>query len=92
MTVDRKWIKWNNYHFVFGSETKKFHDTVAPLAKSQEELPARRMFDSYDEIIIPLKENIVKREEYYNAFHKVRFGRLLEDLDMFAGACRYCIV
>ncbi|GAV06820.1 hypothetical protein RvY_16742-2 [Ramazzottius varieornatus] len=65
-------------------ESTRIQHAVTPLAESQDELPPRRLFDSYDEIIIPLKDNVTKREEYYNAFHKVRFGRLLEDLDMFA--------
>ncbi|OQV19676.1 Acyl-coenzyme A thioesterase 9, mitochondrial [Hypsibius exemplaris] len=65
-------------------DAKVDHVFVEPLAKSQEELPAKRLYDSYDEALIPLRNDIGIREEYYNAFHHVRFGRLLEDLDMFA--------
>lgn len=40
--------------------------------------------DSYDTAIIPLSSDLSMREKYMT-FHKtVRFGRLLEDLDVFA--------
>ena len=56
------------------------------MVKSQRELPPKRLFDSYDEALIPLRSDANGiREEYNNAFRHVRFGRLLEDLDMFAG-------
>ncbi|XP_055356668.1 acyl-coenzyme A thioesterase 9, mitochondrial-like [Paramacrobiotus metropolitanus] len=53
------------------------------LAQSTE-LPARRLFDSYDEAIIPLRRDLEVREQYHNGFQRVRFGLLLEDLDNFA--------
>lgn len=55
------------------------------LAKSQSDLPSRKLYDSYDEAIIPLSTDLEFREAYHNALHRVRFGRLLEDLDTFAG-------
>ncbi|XP_046645091.1 acyl-coenzyme A thioesterase 9, mitochondrial-like [Daphnia pulicaria] len=57
---------------------------VKYLPATQEELPVRRMSDSYDTAIIPLGSDISMREKYMT-FHKtIRIGRLLEDLDVFA--------
>lgn len=51
------------------------------LPKRQEDLPARRMKDSYIEVILPLGSQPELREKYLNVHNGVRFGRLLEDLD-----------
>ncbi|XP_043928226.1 acyl-coenzyme A thioesterase 9, mitochondrial [Protopterus annectens] len=51
------------------------------LANQQENLPARRMKDSYIEILLPLGSQPEMREKYINVYNSVRFGRLLEDLD-----------
>nr|CAH0100913.1 unnamed protein product [Daphnia galeata] len=57
---------------------------VKYLPASQDELPVRRMSDSYDTAIIPLGTDLSMREKYMT-FHKtIRIGRLLEDLDVFA--------
>lgn len=52
------------------------------LANDQSELEARRMSDSYDEIVIPLSDAIF-REKYINMYNSIRIGRILEDIDMF---------
>ncbi|KAG1708488.1 Acyl-coenzyme A thioesterase 9, mitochondrial [Nymphon striatum] len=64
------------------------------LPKSQEELPPRKMKDSYDECFIPLSNNINLREKYVNHRGGVRFGRILEDLDLFAvWLCyKHCVI
>ena len=54
-------------------------------AKSQDELPLRRMSDSYREAIIPLGSDPKFTEKYINFYKGIRFGRILEDLDTFAG-------
>lgn len=54
------------------------------LPKSQAELPPRKMMDSYDEVIIPLAENEQLRDRYINYHGGVWFGRILEDMDIFA--------
>ncbi|GAB6025161.1 Acyl-coenzyme A thioesterase 9, mitochondrial [Chamberlinius hualienensis] len=54
------------------------------LPNSQNELPPRKMMDSYEEVIIPLAENELLREKYLNHLNTVRFGRILEDMDIFA--------
>ncbi|XP_075445487.1 acyl-coenzyme A thioesterase 9, mitochondrial isoform X1 [Ascaphus truei] len=51
------------------------------LAKKQEDLPPRRMKDSYIEVMLPLGSQPELREKYLNVFNNVRFGRILEDLD-----------
>ncbi|XP_068126156.1 acyl-coenzyme A thioesterase 9, mitochondrial isoform X2 [Hyperolius riggenbachi] len=51
------------------------------LAKKQEDLPPRRMKDSYTEVMLPLGSQPEIREKYLNVDNKVRFGRILEDLD-----------
>ncbi|XP_029459265.1 acyl-coenzyme A thioesterase 9, mitochondrial isoform X2 [Rhinatrema bivittatum] len=51
------------------------------LAKCQEDLPARRMKDSYTEVVLPLGSQPQLREKYLNVYNSVRFGRILEDLD-----------
>lgn len=70
------------------SETQAKRTELAHvLGSNQSALPTRRLRDSYDEAIIPFKEDLVVREEYYNAYKRIRFGKLLEDLDTFAGSC-----
>ncbi|CAH2220207.1 Hypothetical predicted protein [Pelobates cultripes] len=51
------------------------------LAKKQEDLPARKMKDSYIEVSLPLGSQPQLREKYLNVYNNVRFGRILEDLD-----------
>ncbi|NWX35332.1 ACOT9 thioesterase, partial [Notiomystis cincta] len=59
-------------------ERKALHNL---LAKRQEDLPPRRMKDSYLEVILPLGSQPEIREKYLNVHNSVRFGRILEDLD-----------
>ncbi|XP_037088667.1 acyl-coenzyme A thioesterase 9, mitochondrial-like isoform X2 [Pollicipes pollicipes] len=54
------------------------------LPRSQDELPARRMSDSYDEAFIPLGSDLKLRDKYINYMGGVRSGRLMEDIDVFA--------
>ncbi|XP_070800172.1 acyl-coenzyme A thioesterase 9, mitochondrial isoform X3 [Pituophis catenifer annectens] len=51
------------------------------LAKTQAELPPRKMKDSYIDVILPLGSQPEIREKYLNMQNTVRFGRILEDLD-----------
>ncbi|NXJ95953.1 ACOT9 thioesterase, partial [Corythaixoides concolor] len=51
------------------------------LAKRQEDLPPKKMKDSYLEVILPLGSQPEIREKYLNVHNSVRFGRILEDLD-----------
>ena len=60
-------------------------DDMLPLRASQDECPVRHMRDSYQEVIIPLGQDPVERERYISYFETIRFGRILEDLDTFAG-------
>ena len=54
------------------------------LPTKQSDLPPRTMLDSYDEAVIPLKDDLDLRERYLTHFGGVRIGRLLEDMDVFA--------
>uniref|UniRef100_A0A669EFY9 Acyl-CoA thioesterase 9, tandem duplicate 1 n=1 Tax=Oreochromis niloticus TaxID=8128 RepID=A0A669EFY9_ORENI len=59
------------------------------LAKSQNELPAKRMKDSYLEVHLPLGSEPQLREKYLTYHNTVRFGRILEDLDSLAVLISY---
>ncbi|KAK3896234.1 hypothetical protein Pcinc_000089 [Petrolisthes cinctipes] len=54
------------------------------IPQSPDELPPRRMMDSWDSAIIPLGSEERLREKYVTFMGGVRVGRLLEDLDVFA--------
>ena len=43
------------------------------------------MSDSFRKAIIPLGSNPRLKEKYINYYNGIRFGRILEDLDTFAG-------
>ncbi|NWI85148.1 ACOT9 thioesterase, partial [Pitta sordida] len=70
-------VNWSD-HVQAMQERKALHTL---LAKRQEDLPARRMKDSYLEVILPLGSQPEIREKYLNVHNSVRFGRILEDLD-----------
>jgi len=57
---------------------------VDSLPSSQDELPARRMLDSYDMAVIPLGSDPKLRDRYLTIHGGVRIGRLLENMDIFA--------
>ncbi|XP_062297810.1 acyl-coenzyme A thioesterase 9, mitochondrial-like isoform X2 [Scomber scombrus] len=59
------------------------------LAKSQNDLPAKRMKDSYREVLLPLGSEPQLREKYLTFHNTVRFGRILEDLDSLAVLISY---
>ncbi|XP_034611100.1 acyl-coenzyme A thioesterase 9, mitochondrial isoform X3 [Trachemys scripta elegans] len=61
------------------------------LAKQQEDLPPRKMSDSYIEVILPLGSQPELREKYLNVHNSVRFGRILEDLDSLGDLCKKVI-
>jgi len=63
---------------------KRREELVDILPKSQSELPARKMLDSYDSAIIPLGSDPSLRDRYLTHHGGVRIGRLLEDMDIFA--------
>jgi len=60
---------------------KKRAELLKILPESQEELPGRRMLDSYDSAIIPIASDT---DRYITYDGGVRIGRLLEDMDIFA--------
>ena len=55
------------------------------LPQSQKELPVRRMKESFDSAIIPLSTNLELQEKYITFLGHIRLGRLMEDMDCFAG-------
>ncbi|XP_063729972.1 acyl-CoA thioesterase 9, tandem duplicate 1 isoform X2 [Eleginops maclovinus] len=59
------------------------------LAKSQSDLPQKRMKDSIVEAHLPLGSNPELREKYLTFHNTVRFGRILEDLDSLAVLISY---
>lgn len=58
------------------------------LPSSQAELPPRSMQDSYMAALIPLSSDRTLQDKYITFLGHVRVGRLLEDMDIFAGM--YC--
>lgn len=59
------------------------------LAKSQQDLPPKRMKDSSLEVFLPLGSEPQLREKYLTFHNTVRFGRILEDLDSLAVLISY---
>lgn len=55
------------------------------LPKSQDELPKRKMQDSFLIGFIPLSKDTDLQDKYITFLGHVRVGRLLEDMDIFAG-------
>lgn len=55
------------------------------LPNSQNELPARSMQDSFMAALIPLSSDTSLQDKYITFLGHVRVGRLLEDMDIFAG-------
>lgn len=53
--------------------------------KSRDELPARSMQDSFTSAIIPLSSDYELRDKYVTFLGSCRLGRLMEDMDLFAG-------
>lgn len=58
----------------------------AALPSKQSDLPARRMLDSYREGVIPITKDKQLWQKYVNFYRRIRFGRIMEDLDTMAGA------
>lgn len=63
----------------------KSRENLLKYHPKQEELPTRSMNDSYTIATVPLDSNELIRERYVNHLGLVRLGRLMEDMDMFAG-------
>ncbi|KAJ8911732.1 hypothetical protein NQ315_003632 [Exocentrus adspersus] len=59
------------------------------MSKSQEELPKRSMQDSFIAGLIPLSTDKKLQDKYVSFLGHVRIGRLLEDMDIFAGKDRW---
>lgn len=55
------------------------------LPASQLELPPRSMQDSFIAAVIPLSTDTEMQDRYITFLGHVRVGRLLEDMDIFAG-------
>lgn len=55
------------------------------LPSSQDELPKRSMNDSFTAAVINLSQERRLQDKYTTFLGQVRVGRLLENMDMFAG-------
>lgn len=55
------------------------------LPKSIDQLEPRSMEDSFAVAYIPLSTDLALQDKYVNRLGRVRAGRLLEDMDFFAG-------
>lgn len=61
----------------------------AALPTKQSDLPARHMLDSYREGVIPLTKDKLLWQKYVNFHRRIRFGRIMEDLDTMAVLVSY---
>lgn len=52
---------------------------------SPDDLPPRSMQDSFTSAIIPLGSDNILQDKYVTFLGHVRLGRLMEDMDLFAG-------
>ncbi|XP_050394841.1 acyl-coenzyme A thioesterase 9, mitochondrial [Patella vulgata] len=59
------------------------------IPKKQDGLPVRSIKDSYREVVIPLGSDPALQSKYTNFYKGIRFGRIMEDLDTFAGLICY---
>ncbi|XP_017007750.2 acyl-coenzyme A thioesterase 9, mitochondrial [Drosophila takahashii] len=62
----------------------KPRDHLLQHQPKREELPSRTMLDSHTTAILPLSSSELIRESYVNHLGRVRLGRIMEELDMFA--------
>lgn len=73
--------------------------TYSPIPQSREhllkyapdaaDLPPRNMQDSFTSAIIPLSKDKTMQDKYVTFLGSVRLGRLMEDMDLFAGNLFY---
>ncbi|CAF0935146.1 unnamed protein product [Didymodactylos carnosus] len=68
----------------YGNQGASHSNLPSTDASQKSNLIQRMIKDSFDEAIIPLGSDVVLRERYVNFHNKVRFGRMLEDLDTIA--------
>ncbi|BFF92663.1 acyl-coenzyme A thioesterase 9 mitochondrial [Drosophila madeirensis] len=69
----------------FGYHTvPKPRDHLLKYQPKLEELPTRSMLDSHTTVVLPLSSDEYIRERYVNYLGRVRMGRVMEELDMFA--------
>lgn len=69
----------------YNPDIKESKASFQKMPKTQDELPVRTMKESFDSAAIPLSSNQALRERYTSILGQVRLGRLMEDLDLFAG-------
>ncbi|XP_020812009.1 acyl-coenzyme A thioesterase 9, mitochondrial [Drosophila serrata] len=62
----------------------KARDHLLKHQPKHEDLPPRTMLDSHTMVILPLSASELIRERYVNHLGRVRLGRIMEELDMFA--------
>lgn len=65
---------------------KRRQELMELLPGKDDALPPRRIEDSFVSAIVPLRSNPKIRERYVTSGGQVRIGRLLEDMDVFAGS------
>ncbi|XP_055375068.1 acyl-coenzyme A thioesterase 9, mitochondrial-like [Condylostylus longicornis] len=62
----------------------KTRDHLSQYEPKLEDLPPRSMNDSFTSALIPLTKDNVLSDSYVTSSQSVRFGRLMEDMDLFA--------
>lgn len=66
------------------SPEPKSRDYLLQYEPKLEDLPPRSMQDSFSSAIIPLSTDVTLRDTYTTLLGRVRLGRLMEDMDIFA--------
>lgn len=82
--VRKQLDKWMDFKEGFVKNPPDRSHLLKNLVESQDELPPRRMKDSYAEAIIPLSTNLKLHHRYSTVTGKLRMGRVMEDMDFFA--------
>ena len=73
------------YWFLYRGNQADRSGLYGHLVQSQSELTPKSMKESYQEVLIPLRSRPELQEMYVNWFKTIRIGKVLEDLDTFAG-------
>ncbi|XP_031555177.1 acyl-coenzyme A thioesterase 9, mitochondrial-like [Actinia tenebrosa] len=90
-----KEIKYHLRNSVLGpskywsGETTRLDLPTLEQPERQDQLPSRRMKDSYQAAILPIGTDLKLRQKYLNFYQTVRLGKILEDLDILAAWIAY---
>jgi hypothetical protein len=85
IAVKEKLVQYMGVHKGYKPLQMQRSHLLELLPSSQAELPPRSPSDSFDSATIPLSTSPVLQDKYITFLGHVRTGRLMEDMDLFAG-------